>query len=181
VKKLAILAAVALAVGRAAFAQTPSAQSPAAQPPAAPATTTPEQTAPGSEPAVAAGLSDLEKTTFACPRAALNAAAREVVTHPSQGTYQFSYFNIVSASHHAAYEVHFTSNYATEPVLKFCVSLYCQQGFDPATAKASVALIGTKAPTTKAPTTRAAGAGHVEHATNACIPPRKPVRRPTTR
>ena len=67
-----------------------------------------------------------------------------MATYPSQGTYQFSYFNIVSASHHAAYEVHFTSNYAAEPVLKFCVAIYCQQGFDPATTKTSVALMGTK-------------------------------------
>ena len=80
------------------------------------------------------GLADLEKTTFACPKAALNAAAREVATHPSQGTYQFSYFNIVSGSHHAAYEVHFTSNVNAEPVLKFCVAVYCQQGFDPTSA-----------------------------------------------
>ena len=170
VKKLAIVAAVALAAGSAAFAQ----------PPSAPAGTTQEQPVPGSEAAVPAGLSDLEKTTFACPRAALNAAAREVATYKSQGTYQFSYFNIVSASHHAAYEVHFTSNYAVEPVLKFCVAIYCQQGFDPATAKTSVTLMGTKADT-KAGTKAAAHAAGGGHATNACIPPRTPARRPKTR
>ena len=114
-----------------------------------------------------AGLSDLEKTTFACPRAALNAAAREVATYPSQGTYQFSYFNIVSGSHHAAYEVHFTSNYVGDPVLKFCVAIYCQQGFDPATTKTSVALMGTKA---------ASHAAEAGHAANACTPPRTPNR-----
>jgi hypothetical protein len=138
---------------------------------AGPAGGTPQQPAPGSEGAVPGGLSDLEKTTFACPKAALNAAAREVTKYPSQGTYQFSYFNIVSASHHAAYEVHFTSNYAAEPVLKFCVALYCQQGFDPATTT-SVALMGTNA------AANTAGAGH---AANACTPPRMPARRRTTR
>lgn len=160
-KKLAIAAALTFALGGAAFAQNA----------AAPAGTTPEQLAPGSDPAVPAGLRDLEKTTFACPKAALNAAAREVATRPSQGTYQFSYFNIVSGSHHAAYEVHFTSNYAAEPVLKLCVTLYCQQGFDPATTT-SVALMGTNA----AP--HAAGAGH---AANACAPTRAPARRRTAR
>jgi hypothetical protein len=109
----------------------------------------------GSDQGVATGLGDLEKTIFACPKAALNAAAREVTKYPSQGTYQFSYFNIVSASHHAAYEVHFKSNYAAEPVLQFCVAVYCQQGFDPSTTT-SVALIGSNA---------AGGAGH---ASNAC-------------
>ena len=163
VKKLAIVAAVILAVGGAAFAQTPS----------APAGSRPEQSAPDSEPALPAGLSDLEKTTFACPKAALNAAAREVATYTSQGTYQFSYFAIVSDSHHAAYEVHFTSNYSVEPVLKFCVAIYCQQGFDPATSKTSVTLMGTKAATT-----HAAGAGH---ATSACSSPRTPAKRRTTR
>jgi hypothetical protein len=163
VKKPAIAAAfgVAVAVAGAAFAQNA----------AAPAGTTLEQTAPGSNPAAPAGLGDLEKTTFACPRAALNAAAREVAKHPSQGTYQFSHFNIVSASHHAAYEVHFTSNYTEEPVLKFCVAVYCQQGFDPSTTT-SVKLIGAK------PAPHAAGAGH---GPDACAPKRAPARRPTAR
>jgi hypothetical protein len=157
-KKPAFVAAIALAAASAAFAQNP-------------------QSAPEAEAAIPAGLSDLEKTTFACPRAALNAAAREVANYPSQGTYQFSYFNIVSASHHAAYEVHFTSNYTTEPVLKFCVAIYCQQGFDPATTKASVSLIGAKTEKTTKPTkpaTHAAGAGH---AVDACSPPRPPAKR----
>lgn len=118
------------------------------------------------------GLGDLEKTTFACSRAALNAAAREAATYPSNGTYQFSYFTIVSNSHHAAYEVHFTSNDTAEPVLKFCVSIYCQQGFDPATAKTSVALIGSK------PGPHAARTGH---GADACSSPRTPPRRPTAR
>jgi len=161
VRKLAIAAALAVAVGGAAFAQA-----------AAPAGATPEQIAAGSEPAVPAGLRDLEKTTFACPKAALNAAAREVAKYKSEGTYQFSYFNIVSASHHAAYEVHFTSNYLAEPVLKFCVAIYCQQGFDPATTKTSVALMGTKA---------AAHAASAGHAADACSPRRTPARRGTMR
>ena len=59
--------------------------------------------------------------TFGCPKAGLNAAAREAAKVPSQGTYQFSYFKIINDSHHAAYEVHFKSNYAGEPDLKYCV------------------------------------------------------------
>ena len=161
-RKLAIAAALALTVGGGALAQNA----------AAPAGTTPEQAATDSQRAVPAGLRDLEKTTFACPKAALNAAAREAMKYPAEGTYQFSYFNIVSASHHAAYEVHFTSNYVAEPVLKFCVAIYCQQGFDPTTTKTSVALMGTKA---------AAHAASAGHAANPCSPGRTPARRRTTR
>ena len=87
------------------------------------------------------GLNDLESLTFSCPKAALNAAARTAKEAPSQGTYQFSYFNIVSDSHHAMYEIHFTSNYAGEPDLKYCVTMYCQQGWDPNTAKTEVRLM----------------------------------------
>lgn len=163
VKKVAIAAALALAVGGGALAQTLRTPAPA----------TPEQPAtPAPGPAAPAGLDELEKTTFACPRAALNAAAREVLKYPSEGTYQFSYFNIVSPSHHAAYEVHFKSNHVAEPVLKFCVTLYCQQGFDPATTKTSIALLGTKA---------AAAAATAGHAGNACAPPRTPATRRTPR
>jgi hypothetical protein len=160
-KKLAIATTIAFALGGAAFAQNA----------AAPAGTTPEQPARSSDPVVPAGLGDLEKATFACPKAALNAAAREVATRRSQGTYQFSYFNIVSGSHHGAYEVHFTSNYAAEPVLKFCVTIYCQQGFDPATTT-GVALMDTNA---------ARHAGGAGHAANACAPTRAPARRGTAR
>lgn len=88
------------------------------------------------------GLSDLDAMTFDCPKAALNAAAREASTVPSQGTYQFAYFKIISDSHHAAYEVHFKSNYRGEADLNYCVALYCQQGWDPKTAKTSVTLMG---------------------------------------
>jgi hypothetical protein len=158
VKKLAIAAALTLAFGAATFAQNV----------AAPVAAPPEQTPTASELVESAGLSELEKTTFACPKAALNAAAREVKKYPSQGTYQFSYFAIVNNSHHAAYEVRFTSNVAAEPVLKFCVAIYCQQGFDPATSQTSVTLMGTK------PAAHSTGAGH---AANACSPPRTPAKR----
>ena len=70
--------------------------------------------------------------------AALNAAARRAAGVPSQGKYQFSFFNIISDSHHAQYEVHFTSNYQGESLLKYCVEIYCQQGWDPKTAKATI-------------------------------------------
>jgi hypothetical protein len=104
------------------------------------------------------GLSDLETVTFACPKAALNAAAREVAKVPSQGTYQFAFFRIVSDSHHAAYEIHFRSNYEGEKDLKYCVAIYCQQGWDPKTSKTEVTLM------TDAPKRRtAAAAGHAAH------------------
>src|SRR5436309_11092614 len=87
------------------------------------------------------GLSDLDAMTFGCPKAALNAAAREAAKVPSQGTYQFAYFTIVNDSHDASYEVHFKSNYFGEPDLKYCVSVYCQQGWEPKTTKISVRTI----------------------------------------
>jgi hypothetical protein len=89
----------------------------------------------------AGGLNELAAMTFGCPKAALNAAAREAAKVRSNGTYQFAFFKIVSDSHHAAYEVHFKSNYAGEKDLKYCVAIYCQQGWDPATAKTSVTLM----------------------------------------
>ena len=92
------------------------------------------------------GLTDLDAMTFSCAKAGLNAAAREAAKVPSQGTYQFAYFKIISDSHHAAYEVHFKSNYEGEADLKYCVSIYCQQGWDPKTAKTSVTLIGKERP-----------------------------------
>jgi hypothetical protein len=117
-------------------------------PPAAPrpeSTPQPQSAAPES-PAPGSGLSDLDAMTFGCPKAALNAAAREAAQVKSQGTYQFAYFRIVSDSHHAAYEVHFKSNYEGEPELKYCVALYCQQGWDPKTAKTSVTLMTKERP-----------------------------------
>ena len=98
-------------------------------------------------------LSDLGAMTFGCPAAALNAAAREASKVPSLGSYQFSYFITHSNSHHGSYEVHFKSNYQGEPDLKYCVAIYCQQGWDPATTKTLVTLMGTR-------TQSAAGAVH---------------------
>jgi hypothetical protein len=109
------------------------------------AVTTQAPSAPSAEPPpLADGLSDLNAMTFGCPKAALNAAAREAAKVPSQGTYQFAYFSIISDSHHAAYEVHFKSNYAGEKDLRYGVSLYCQQGWDPRTAKTTVTLMSEK-------------------------------------
>ena len=101
--------------------------------------------APVGAPAPASsGLSDLDAMTFGCPKAGLNAAAREAAKVPSQGTYQFAYFRIISDSHHASYEIHFKSNYQGEADLKYCVAIYCQQGWDPKTTKASVTLMGNE-------------------------------------
>lgn len=88
-------------------------------------------------------LSDLDVMTFSCPKAGLNAAAREAAKVRSQGAYQFSFFRIVNDSHHASYEIHFKSNYPGEADLKYCVNVYCQQGWDP-NAKASVRLMTGK-------------------------------------
>jgi len=103
--------------------------------------TSPEQAAVAATPQ--SGLADLDAITFACPKAALNAAAREASKVRSLGTYQFAYFRINSDSHHASYEIHFKSNYEGEADLNYCVALYCQQGWDPASAKASVTLMGS--------------------------------------
>ena len=133
-RNLVVSAAVALAAGGVADAQTvatrqtaPASQQAASVPDAAPART---------------GLSDLGAMTFSCPAAGLNAAAREAAKVRSQGTYQFSYFKIITDAHHASYEVHFTSNYEGEADLKYCVAIYCQQGWDPATAQTTVTTIG---------------------------------------
>jgi len=101
-----------------------------------------EQATPAADTAQASsGLTDLEAITFGCPKAALNAAARRAANVPSQGTYQFSYFDIVSDTHHAMYEVRFKSNYEGESELRYCVEIYCQQGWDPKTAKTSIRLL----------------------------------------
>ncbi|MFL6577207.1 MAG: hypothetical protein ACJ8MR_11365 [Povalibacter sp.] len=92
-----------------------------------------------SDPAtLTQGLADLDNMTFDCPKAGLNAAAREAAKVPSQGTYQFSYFKLVSDAHHASYEVHFRSNATDEPELRYCVSIYCQQGWDPKQTEVAV-------------------------------------------
>jgi len=98
---------------------------------------------PGAPPA-SDGLRDLDAMTFSCARAALNAAAREAAQAPAQGTYQFVYFRMLTGSHHARYEIHFKSNYEGEPDLKYCVMLYCQQGWDPASTQPSVTAITAK-------------------------------------
>ena len=100
--------------------------------------------APPEQPAAArvtSGLSDLEALTRSCSMAALNAAARQAANVPTEGKYQFSYFNLISDSHHAQYEVHFKSNYEGESDLKYCVEIYCQQGWDPKTAKATITVM----------------------------------------
>src|SRR3954447_13508626 len=90
-------------------------------------------------------LDDLDTMTFDCPKAGLNAAAREASKVPAQGTYQFSYFRIINDAHHATYEVHFKSNYVGEPELQYCVSIYCQQGWDPAKTMVSVTPMSSEA------------------------------------
>jgi hypothetical protein len=90
-------------------------------------------------------LDDLDAMTFDCPKAGLNAVAREASKVPAQGTYQFSYFRIVNDAHHATYEVHFKSNYVGEPELRYCVSIYCQQGWDPSRTVVGVTLMGDEA------------------------------------
>jgi hypothetical protein len=135
-KKIIVITAVALAacstVSHAQTVAAPAQTAPTAQEHPAPVA----GTAPASE-----GLSDLDAMTFDCPKAALNAAAREAAKVPSQGTYQFAYFSIISDSHHSAYEVHFKSNYHGEADLKYCVAMYCQQGWDPKTTKTEVTLM----------------------------------------
>jgi hypothetical protein len=132
-----------------------------------------EQSAPAAGTAPANdGLSDLNAMTFGCPKAGLNAAAREAAKVQSQGTYQFSYFKIVNDSHHASYEVHFKSNYVGEPDLKYCVAVYCQQGWDPATTKTSVRLMTSQRRPAKAATHEADCAAQPP-------PAKRPVKRKT--
>jgi hypothetical protein len=76
-------------------------------------------------------LKDLEGITFACPAAALNAAARAAKVLPTNGSYQFASFKILINSPQARYEVGFISNVGGEPAVIFEVSLYCQQGWNP--------------------------------------------------
>jgi hypothetical protein len=104
-----------------------------------------EQSAPVTGlPPAKNGLSDLDAMTFSCVKTGLNAAAAEAAKVPSQGTYQFSYFKIINDSHHSTYEVHFKSNYQGEPDLKYCVAIYCQQGWDPKTTQISVRLMSNE-------------------------------------
>jgi hypothetical protein len=116
------------------------------------------------------GLGELAAMTFACPKAALAAAAREAKKVPSQGSYQFSYFRVVNDSHHGEYEVHFKSNVHEEPELKYCVSLYCQQGWDPKTSKTTVQLM------TDGPGANSSGAPDPHHVAACGELPKKPVK-----
>jgi hypothetical protein len=100
-----------------------------------------EQSAGRQDTATGHELSDLATMTFGCPTAALNAAAREAAKVKSQGTYQFAFFNIINDAHHATYEVRFKSNYHAEEDLKYCVAIYCQQGWDPKNTQVTVARI----------------------------------------
>ena len=128
-----------------------------------------DPSAPGAA-AVGGGLSDLDALTFSCPKAALNAAAREAAKVRSQGTYQFAFFNIVNDSHHAMYEVHFTSNYEGEPELKYCVAMYCQQGWDPKTTKAEITVMSNTR-------TRGTAAAHAASCSEKRTPAKPPVKR----
>jgi hypothetical protein len=104
-----------------------------------------EQSAPVAGIAPASdGLSDLGAMTFGCVKAGLNAAAREAAKVPSQGTYQFSYFRIINDTHHSSYEIHFKSNYQGEADLRYCVSIYCQQGWDPQNTNPSLRLMSNE-------------------------------------
>ena len=157
-KRIVVLATVALSAS-ACSTGTPTKSATTAQPPAAAAPAqqaavstqatapAPEQAAPvaGVSPAIS-GLSDLDTITFGCSKAGLNAAARAAAQAPAQGRYQFSYFNVISDSHHAVYEVHFKSNHHADKELKYCVSVYCQQGWDPTTSKTSVNLMSDSTP-----------------------------------
>ena len=142
-----------------------------AQPAGAPTAPAPqEQAAPSDTAPTGQGLGDLDAMTLGCSKASLNAAAREAAKVPSEGTYQFSYFRIVNDSHHAAYEVHFKSNHEGEADLKYCVAIYCQQGWDPKTTQISVSRMGAE---------RQRGPGAVHGA--ACRTPAAPVKSPTKR
>src|SRR5262245_17161692 len=60
-----------------------------------------EQSAPAANTVPASdGLAELGGMTFGCAKASLNAAAREAAKIPSQGTYQFAYFKIITDTHH---------------------------------------------------------------------------------
>jgi hypothetical protein len=96
VKNIIGIAAVALvACGDVSHAQTVAAATQTAPNPREQSAAVAD-TAPSSS-----GLSDLDAMTFSCPKAGLNAAAREAAKVRSKGTYQFVYFRIINDSHHA--------------------------------------------------------------------------------
>ncbi|MBL8527931.1 MAG: hypothetical protein JNL68_09635 [Burkholderiales bacterium] len=168
-KHILVLAAVALS---ACSTVTPTKTAPPAQPAAPQAAAPAPAPAPAPEPAAPpiASLSDLEAMTFGCPKAGLNAAAREAAKAPAQGRYQFSYFKIISDAHHSLYEVHFESNDHEDPDLKYCVAIYCQQGWDPKTTKTSVSLMSDGPPTK-------AGAADAAHGARCGVAPQTPQKR----
>jgi len=151
---LVALSAAALLVGH-----VQSSAQPAASVPQAPA---PPATAPVAA-AATEDLGDLNSMTFSCAKAGLNAAAREAAKGPSQGTYQFSFFRIVSDTHHSTYEVHFASNYAGEKELKYCVAIYCQQGWDPKNTQPIVTLMPDERRSVRARAVRTAEAADCSH------------------
>ncbi len=146
-------------------AASPTQTAPRAQAPTPPQ----EQAAPGAAPASPAsaatdpGLNDLNAITFNCAKVGLNAAAREASHKAAEmrakGSYQFSYFRLVSSSHHSTYEVHFKSNNYEDQDLKYCVDVYCQQGWDPKTANPNVRPLDSAARSGRA---SAAGAERVD-------------------
>lgn len=146
-------------------AASPTQTAPRAQAPTPPQ----EQAAPGAAPTSPAsaatdpGLNDLNAITFNCAKVGLNAAAREASHKATEmrakGSYQFAYFRLVSSSHHSTYEVHFKSNNYEDQDLKYCVDVYCQQGWDPKTANPNVRPLDSAARPARAST---AGADHVD-------------------
>lgn len=139
---------------------TPAQAAPAPQPAlhAQPSSERPEQAGSGAGSAgTELTLNDLGAMTFNCTKAGLNAAAREAAKERAKGNYQLSYFKLVSSSHHSIFEVHFKSNNYEDRDLKYCVDVYCQQGWDPKTANPYVKPIDTAARPT-----RATGAERVE-------------------
>ena len=153
----------------------PAQAAPSSQPAlhAQPSSERPEQAASGAgSGGTELTLNDLGAMTFNCTKAGLNAAAREAAKERAKGNYQLSYFKLVSSSHHSIFEVHFKSNNYEDQDLKYCVDVYCQQGWDPKTANPTVKAIDTGARTTRA---GAAGAVPVEACSehHAHIQPRK--------
>ena len=120
-----------------------------------------------SEPAAEAlsgseHLSDFRAAISRCTEVGLDAAAREVAKVPSAGRYRFTNFRTVDDSHHSLYEVDFKSSYVGEPILRYCVSVYCQQGWDTKTENASVTLVRNK-PQPGTGSIPAAGCGDEAH------------------
>lgn len=169
----AVVACIAVLAGCATRGGAPAAacpQQPANAPIAAatePAPARASEPAPEPPPIAAQqgnGLDEIAALTARCPKAALNAAAREAAKVPSEGSYQFSRFELISNTHQAVYEIHFVSNYPEEPVLRYCVAIYCQNGWDPKVTQPSVTLLREPAAKTKAAIAEASCGGTHTHA-----------------